>query len=65
VAKLCTSFHEHQVVFLGFILSLLCSDLAFLIQIGLVANQHYNDVVASFRSNVVNPLFRVLKGLGI
>lgn len=63
VAKLSTSFHKHQIVLLGFILSLLRCDFSFFVQISLVANQHNDNVVSSLRSDIINPLLRVLKGL--
>lgn len=65
VAELCTRLHKHEVVLLGFVLALLCRDLAFVIQIGLVAHQYDDDVVASLRPDIINPLLGVLKRLGV
>ena len=65
MAKLCTGFHEHQVVLLGLVFALLRGDLALVVQIRLVSNEHNDDVVPTLGSDVVNPLLGVLERLGI
>lgn len=61
VAQLRARLHEHQVVFLGFILALLRCDFALVVEIRLVAYQHDDDVVTALCSYVVYPLLGVLK----
>lgn len=65
MSKLCTRFDKHQVILLGLIFSLLCSNLTFIVQISLVPNQNNNYIVSSFGSDVINPLFRILERLCI
>lgn len=65
VADLGTGLDEHQVVLLGFVLSLLCGDLALVVQVSLVSNQHNNNIIASLGSYVVDPLLCILERLCI
>lgn len=61
VAKLGTGFDKSQTLSLGLLLALLGCDLPLVVKIGLVAHQHNDDIVASLRSNVVNPFLGVLE----
>lgn len=65
MSDLGAGLDEHQVVGLGLLLALLCRDLALVIQIGLVTDQHDDDVVPSLASDVVYPLACVLEGFGV
>lgn len=61
MAELGACFHEHQIVLLGFFLALLGRDLALVIEIGLVAHQHDDNIVASLGPDVIDPLLGVLE----
>ena len=63
MAKLRARLDEHQVVLLGFLLALLGRDFALIVQIRLVSDKDNNNIVAAFRSDIVYPFSRVLKGL--
>ena len=65
VTQLRTRLDEHEVVLLGLLLTLLCSNLPLVVEIRLVANQHDNHIVASLGSYVVDPLLGVLERLGV
>jgi len=65
VSQFCARLHEHQVILLGFLLALLRRDFTLVVQIGLVAHQDNDDVVASLRSYIVYPLLGILEGLRI
>lgn len=53
---------EHHAVLLRLLLALRGGDLPLVVQIGLVADQHNYNIVASLRAEVIHPLPRVLKG---
>ncbi|KAA8571091.1 hypothetical protein EYC84_000445 [Monilinia fructicola] len=61
VTEFCTRFNEHQVVLLCFLFTLTGSNFSLIVQIGLVANQHNNDIVASFSPDIVDPFSCVLE----
>lgn len=61
VAELGARFHEHQVVLLGLILALLGRDLALVVQVGLVAHQHNDNIVASLGPDIIDPLLGVME----
>lgn len=65
MAQLRTRLDKHEVVLLGLLLTLLCSNLPLVVEIRLVANQHDNHVVTSLGSYVVDPLLGVLERLGV
>ena len=64
MSDLCASLDEHQVVLLGLFLSLLGSDLALVVQIGLVAYEYDDNVGAALTTNIVDPFASLLEGLG-
>lgn len=61
MSQLRTRLDKHQVVLLGLVFALLCGDLALVVQVSLVANQHNNNIVSSLRSDIVNPLLGILE----
>lgn len=65
VAQLRTRLHEHEVALLGLLLALLSGDFALVVEIGLVAHEDDDDVVAAFSANVVDPFLGVLEGFGV
>ena len=60
-----TRLDEHQVVLLGFFLSLLCCNFSLVVQICLVAHEDYDYVVASFSSDIIDPFSCLLEGFGV
>jgi hypothetical protein len=56
VSSLSTGLDEHDVELLGLLLSLLSSNLALLIQVGLVAHKDNNHICATLSPHVVDPL---------
>jgi hypothetical protein len=65
VPCLGASFDKHNIKLLGLFFSLFCRNLTLIRQIGLVADQDNNNILAPFCSNVVNPLASVLERIGI
>ena len=65
VAQLRTRLHKHEVALLGLLLALLSGDFALVVEIGLVAHEDDDDVVATFSADVVDPFLGVLEGFGV
>ena len=65
MAQLSTCFDKHQVVFSSFLFALLRRDLALLVEICFISNEHDYDVVPSFCPNVLNPFFGIIKRFDI
>ena len=62
---LCARLDKHQVVLLCFFLALLGGHFALIVQIGLVADEYYDNVVAALAAHVVDPFTGVLEGFGV
>lgn len=61
VSQLRTRLDEHEVALLGLLLALLSRDFALVVEIGLVADEDDDYVVAAFGANVVDPFLCVLE----
>lgn len=65
VSSLGAGLNEHDVEFLGLALAFLNADLALVRQIGLVANEHDNDILAALCPHIVNPLGSLLERVAV
>jgi hypothetical protein len=50
-----TSLDKHNFKLLGFLLTLLCSDLALIVQICLITDKDDDNVITAFTTNIIDP----------
>lgn len=62
MSRLRTRLNKHDLKLLCLLFALLGGDLAFVVQIGLVAHKHDYHVVAALAADVVDPLGGVHEG---
>lgn len=62
MSSLCARLDKHDLELFRLLLALLGGDLALVIQIGLVANEHDNHVVAALATDIVNPFGGIHEG---
>lgn len=55
MACLCARLNEHDLELLRLLFALFCGHLSFVTEIGLVADQDDNNVIATFAADVVDP----------
>jgi hypothetical protein len=61
----CTRLNKHEIVLPCLFFALLCCDFAFVREVSFVADEDYDDIVATFRADIVDPSTGLIKGLGI
>lgn len=63
MACLCARLNEHDLELLCLLLALFRGHLSFVTEIGLVADQDDNNVIATFATDVVDPFRGIEEGL--